>query len=307
MNSIIRGLQNEVLTVTAVATFIVAWNYLVGIDGNPGIISLGDTKLPNLCMQTLPFTLSSSALGLLLVFRTNSAYSRWKDARIQWGGTINRSFDLVRGGLAYIGHDNDYKMNKELTDAKTELTLRTIAFARCLKKHFRDGDEEEEILRKELTELLGADEAERIMEAKHRPLRVVQDLSMLLRRCQLSPMQLLCLDKCVAFYCDSIGVCERIFKTPIPLVYTRHTSRFLTTWLLFLPLALYEVSGSGLGHLAVIPEATAIAAFFYGIEELGVQVDLMHNPKLNREIQGSCIYLNKKRWFRFSNAFVHTY
>jgi len=53
--------------------------------------------------------------------------------RIQWGGTINRSFDLVRGGLAYIGHDNDYKMNKELTDAKTELTLRTIAFARCLK------------------------------------------------------------------------------------------------------------------------------------------------------------------------------
>jgi len=72
-------------------------------------------------------------------------------------------------------------------------------------------------------------------------------------------------------------------------------------------LALYEVSGSGLGHLAVIPEATAIAAFFYGIEELGVQVDLMHNPKLNREIQGSCIYLNKKRWFRFSNAFVHTY
>ena len=30
---------------------------------------------------------------------------------------------------------------------------------------------------------------------------------------------------------DLTGACERIFKSPIPLVYTRHTSRFLTAFL----------------------------------------------------------------------------
>ena len=43
-----------------------------------------------------PFNLSSFALSLLLVFRTNSSYSRWLDARKIWGGVVNRSRDLVR-------------------------------------------------------------------------------------------------------------------------------------------------------------------------------------------------------------------
>ena len=29
--------------------------------------------------------------------------------------------------------------------------------------------------------------------------------------------------------CDNVGACERIFKSPIPLVYTRLLSRFLTS------------------------------------------------------------------------------
>ena len=43
-----------------------------------------------------PFSLSSFALSLLLVFRTNSSYGRWLDARKIWGGVTNRSRDLVR-------------------------------------------------------------------------------------------------------------------------------------------------------------------------------------------------------------------
>ena len=38
----------------------------------------------------------SFALSLLLVFRTNTSYSRWLDARKVWGGVVNRSRDLVR-------------------------------------------------------------------------------------------------------------------------------------------------------------------------------------------------------------------
>ena len=42
------------------------------------------------------FNLSSFALSLLLVFRTNASYDRWLEARHIWGGIINRSRDLVR-------------------------------------------------------------------------------------------------------------------------------------------------------------------------------------------------------------------
>jgi len=43
-----------------------------------------------------PFSLSSFALSLLLVFRTNSSYNRWWEARKLWGGVVNRSRDIVR-------------------------------------------------------------------------------------------------------------------------------------------------------------------------------------------------------------------
>jgi predicted membrane chloride channel (bestrophin family) len=36
-----------------------------------------------------------------------------------------------------------------------------------------------------------------------------------------------------------IGGCERIQSTPIPMSYTRHTSRSLMLWLLTLPFALW--------------------------------------------------------------------
>lgn len=32
--------------------------------------------------------------------------------------------------------------------------------------------------------------------------------------------------------------CEGLRKNPVPLVYTRHTSRFLALWIFLLPLAL---------------------------------------------------------------------
>ena len=43
-----------------------------------------------------PLSLTSFALSLLLVFRTNTSYSRWAEARSIWGGVTNRSRDTLR-------------------------------------------------------------------------------------------------------------------------------------------------------------------------------------------------------------------
>lgn len=51
------------------------------------------------------FNLTSFALSLLLVFRTNESYSRWLDARKAWSGILIRSRDFVRQvlqGLSYL-------------------------------------------------------------------------------------------------------------------------------------------------------------------------------------------------------------
>ena len=42
------------------------------------------------------FNLTAFALSLLLVFRTNSSYDRWWEARKLWGGVVNRTRDVVR-------------------------------------------------------------------------------------------------------------------------------------------------------------------------------------------------------------------
>ena len=52
------------------------------------------------------------------------------------------------------------------------------------------------------------------------------------------------MDKSVILLGDALETCERIFTSPVPLVYTRHTARFLSCWLLLLPLALWEPFGT---------------------------------------------------------------
>lgn len=44
----------------------------------------------------LPLNLTSFALSLLLVFRTNASYARWDNARKVWGGMLNRTRDITR-------------------------------------------------------------------------------------------------------------------------------------------------------------------------------------------------------------------
>ena len=84
-----QNVTREVLAVTLIATFVMLWNMLTGeytdlVGGvHPGI--LRGQYTPVLALPMNPFTLSSSFLGLLLVFRTNKAYQRWDEARKNWG------------------------------------------------------------------------------------------------------------------------------------------------------------------------------------------------------------------------------
>lgn len=54
---------------------------------------------------------------------------------------------------------------------------------------------------------------------------------------------------------SAISACDKLLKYPIPLAYTRHTSRFMIIWLCFLPLSLWDDCG-----LAAMPISTVVSA-----------------------------------------------
>ena len=97
-------------------------------------------------LPALPFQIAMPALSLLLVFRTNTAYFRWNEARTLWGGIVNTTRNLQRQSNFYFA--------KEDTELREQLTREVALFPKALRSFLR-GAEDDEIFRKEATELVG--------------------------------------------------------------------------------------------------------------------------------------------------------
>lgn len=104
-SGIYKNLAREVTATTAIATGVCLYNALVGgcvdFTGVQHDAILINPFLSPAGLALVPFSLCTSSLGLLLVFRTNTSYQRWDEARKNWGMNINHTRDLVRMGNAY--------------------------------------------------------------------------------------------------------------------------------------------------------------------------------------------------------------
>ncbi|GLC45340.1 hypothetical protein PLESTM_001722000 [Pleodorina starrii] len=199
---------------------------------------------------------TSVALSLLLVFRTNSSYGRWDEARKMWGGLLNRSRDIMRQGATCFPDDQ--------VEAKKALARWVVAFARALRIHFQP----EVTLESELKNILTPAELEMLAKSQHRPVRAIHAISQIIQSVPMSSIHQMQMSTNLTFFHDVLGGCERLLRAPIPVSYTRHTARFLFAWLTLLPFALYPQLGWG-----VVPVSTGIAAVLCGIEEIGVQCE----------------------------------
>lgn len=68
-----------------------------------------------------------------------------------------------------------------------------------------------------------------------------------------------------------VGICERLFGSPIPPTYTRHLSRVMSLWLLLLPISL--ISAAGLKTFGVAFATTIAAYVFVGLDEVGMEIE----------------------------------
>jgi len=237
-------LKYDLAVVLSVATAVCLYNEF-------GVEAFGT---PNAYLPKQPFDLVGPALSLLLVFRTNASYGRFTEARALWGSTLNRSRDLSRQTISYV-------TDEELAQ---QIVRWVAAFPKTMMTHLRPGED----LKLELRDVLSAEEIDYIMKSPHRPCDALNAISALVSQADVDPLIRHRMDSNITQQHDNLGACERIYKTPIPLSYSRHTSRFVSLYLWLLPLALQPAIGWD-----TIPASFMAAVALLGIEEIGILIE----------------------------------
>lgn len=247
---VIVSLFPPVLFFTSVAVFISGYNTAVTLHLLPGFF-------PVLRASSLPYQLTAPALALLLVFRTEASYSRYEEGRKAWTRVIAGASDFARDVIAYVDDLNDGVIKRSLLQY-------IMAFPIALKCHLLSDSD----IRRDLETVLEADDLAVVLSSKHRPHCIIQFISQSLLLLDMEEPKRHVLDSKLSRFHDGIGVCEQIVYTPIPLSYTRLTSRFLVLWHLTLPIILWDDC-----HWIVVPATFVSAASLFCIEEVGVLIE----------------------------------
>jgi putative membrane protein len=169
-------------------------------------------------------------LTLLLVFRTNTAHERFWEGRKLWGALVNTVRNLTQSIYIVVKEQSP----KDRRDKEAMLGL-VVAFAFAMKIHLR-GDK----LNEQLASLMSESEYFKLKDTKHPPLQIafwVRDYLQYQhdRNC-LNIYQLTALHQLVDELLNILGGCERILKTPLPLIYSIKLRLLVVIYCLILPL-----------------------------------------------------------------------
>lgn len=175
-------------------------------------------------------------LGLLLVFRTNTAYDRWWEGRRLWGQLVNVSRALA--------HSLDAML--PAASASRDVYADLIAsYPSALAQHLR---------------------APRDVEAPHRPNALARELFTRVhddvRAGTLPREAIIALTPTLAGFDDVCGGCERIRNTPIPFSYSSYIKQFVVLYAIVVPFGLAREFGYG----------TIIAAMFTFFATMGLEL-----------------------------------
>lgn len=237
---------------TIIRAVLVRALLLAGFTAALALVHTLITPIP--AIDPVGHTIIGLVLGFLIVFRTNTSYDRYWEARRLWGGVVNASRSLVRTAAVHAPAD----------DRPVRLVA---AFAIALRQHLRG---EKDI--SEIEPLVPADLYQRAVAANNPPTIVAVGLSewvvAMKKDGTLDTIAAGHLEKLVTDMSDAQGGCERILRTPIPFVYAALIKHLIAPYLFTLPVVLVPKMGWG----AVF--AIALAAFaLLGVEEAGLEVE----------------------------------
>ena len=204
----------------------------------------------------------SIVLGLLLVFRTNTAYERFWEGRKLWGGLVNNTRNLARQIWVDIAEVEPEDRAKKISALRL-----LVAFAVATKLHLRS-----EPVNTDLEGLLSSSQYFKLKTMNNPPLEVAfwigDYLQQQSNRQTLNAYQLPTLQGLLNNLVDMLGGCERILKTPIPLAYAIHLKQLLLLYCLLLPFQMVAQLGWGTGPMVALVSFT-----LFGIEEIGIEIE----------------------------------
>ncbi|CAN1308740.1 UPF0187 protein At3g61320, chloroplastic [Linum perenne] len=247
---VILSLIPPVIAFTLVAVVVAGYNTAVELHSLPPFF-------PVLRASTLPYQLTAPALALLLVFRTEASYSRFEEGRKAWTKVISGTNDFARQIITGVDESRDSLL-------KSSLLKYVMAFPIALKCHVINGSD----IRQDLRNVLEVDDLALVMDSRHRPRCIIALISQCLRLLSLDEAKRNLLEAKLSCFHEGLDVCEELIGIPIPLSYTRLTSRFLVLWHLTLPIILWEEC-----HWIVVPATFISAASLFCIEEVGVLIE----------------------------------
>ena len=243
------------------------WAYLVA--------SIPPTLLPR--TSPIPMSLMGSAIGLLLVFRTNNTYARLNEARLLWGRAVFLCREVAQTTASALFFDETLSEDRSSARASAAKICRYLAAWAWETNAKLTGPSSiratmlysDDVLKV----LLPEKEASYLANVRSRP---VQLLGLMRRTLQIEykkgrlPYHLhLKLESDVAQLGLVVGGCERLFSSPVPPTMSRHVVRCLVVWLLGLPVVLAGTMAPRNCALWV----ACVTYIFVGIEEVGVQVE----------------------------------
>ena len=211
----------------------------------------------------------SIVLGLLLVFRTNTAYDRFWEGRRCWGTLIIAVRNLARQIWVSISD----KRPEDLEEKKLALRL-LVAFAIAMKLHLR-----QEPINAEIELFVLPDQYEKLKKMNNPPLEIAfwigDYLSIQHEQNNLDVYRLTAMNQLVNNMVEALSGCERILRTPMPLAYAIHLKQLLLLYCLALPFQMVKDLTWG-----TAPVVALVSFALFGIEEIGIEIEnpFGHDP-----------------------------
>jgi putative membrane protein len=173
---------------------------------------------------TAVHSLLGIVLGLLLVFRVNSAYDRWWEGRVQWGKLVNDSRSMAMKLREVLSEYPEYKL----------FFIRQLGlYAETLKEHLKENPDFEKIAFDD------EDNRTKYLAKKHKANFILREMYDKVRELKekeiIDGFQFLDLQTSLNGLVDVVGSCERIKNTPIPYSYSMFLKKFIFLFLSTLP------------------------------------------------------------------------
>jgi putative membrane protein len=201
-------------------------------------------------------------LGLLLVFRTNTAYERFWEGRKAWATLTANIRNL--GYLIWVAIAEAEPADRE----KKVSTLRLlVAFAIATKLQLR-----QQPVNDELEALMTPDQFLKLKSVKSTPLQLAvwigDYVQQQYKRNLVNPNQLTATNLLVNGLLEALTTCERILSTPIPLAYAIYLKRLLLIYCISLP---FQVVNNL--HWWTSPIVAILSFVLLGIEAIGTEIE----------------------------------